>query len=198
MDYAAQLLSVQAERDALPGHAYPPDTALAARIRGAPSSTRKPPDQSRSHPAKPKRDMERTQPDGPPHLRRRRLRQNRGRHPRRLQGGAWSGKQVARPRADDRARRSSIARPSANVWRITRSASNCSQPVHPQAPARATIVGKARAARSISSSARTASCRRTSHSRTSGWSSIDEEQRFGVMHKEKFKQLCRARGRADA
>jgi len=27
MDYAAQLLSVQAERDALPGHAYPPDTA---------------------------------------------------------------------------------------------------------------------------------------------------------------------------
>jgi transcription-repair coupling factor (superfamily II helicase) len=26
MDYAAQLLSVQAERDALPGHAYPPDT----------------------------------------------------------------------------------------------------------------------------------------------------------------------------
>jgi transcription-repair coupling factor (superfamily II helicase) len=27
MDYAAQLLSVQADRDALPGHAYPPDTA---------------------------------------------------------------------------------------------------------------------------------------------------------------------------
>jgi transcription-repair coupling factor (superfamily II helicase) len=27
MDYAAQLLSVQAERDALPGHAFPPDTA---------------------------------------------------------------------------------------------------------------------------------------------------------------------------
>ena len=26
MDYAAQLLSVQAERDSLPGHAYPPDT----------------------------------------------------------------------------------------------------------------------------------------------------------------------------
>ncbi|HEX4138848.1 MAG TPA: transcription-repair coupling factor [Candidatus Methylacidiphilales bacterium] len=26
MDYAAQLLSVQADRDALPGHAYPPDT----------------------------------------------------------------------------------------------------------------------------------------------------------------------------
>ena len=26
MDYAAQLLAVQAERDALPGHAYPPDT----------------------------------------------------------------------------------------------------------------------------------------------------------------------------
>jgi transcription-repair coupling factor (superfamily II helicase) len=27
MDYAAQLLGVQAERDSLPGHAYPPDTA---------------------------------------------------------------------------------------------------------------------------------------------------------------------------
>jgi transcription-repair coupling factor (superfamily II helicase) len=35
MDYAAQLLSVQAERDALPGHAYPPDTAWQQEFEDA-------------------------------------------------------------------------------------------------------------------------------------------------------------------
>jgi transcription-repair coupling factor (superfamily II helicase) len=35
MDYAAQLLSVQAERDALPGHAYPPDTAWQREFEDA-------------------------------------------------------------------------------------------------------------------------------------------------------------------
>ena len=44
-------------------------------------------------------------------------------------------------------------------------------------------------ARSTSSSARTACCRRTSSSATSGLLVVDEEQRFGVAHKEKIKQL---------
>ena len=35
MDYAAQLLSVQAERDALPGHVYPPDTAWQREFEDA-------------------------------------------------------------------------------------------------------------------------------------------------------------------
>ncbi len=35
MDYAAQLLSVQAERDALPGHAYPADTAWQSEFEEA-------------------------------------------------------------------------------------------------------------------------------------------------------------------
>jgi hypothetical protein len=42
---------------------------------------------------------------------------------------------------------------------------------------------------STSSSARTDSCRRTLSSRTSACSIVDEEQRFGVKHKERLKQM---------
>ena len=44
-------------------------------------------------------------------------------------------------------------------------------------------------ARSTSSSARTGCCSRPSGSRTSAWSIVDEEQRFGVEHKEYLKGL---------
>ena len=55
-----------------------------------------------------------------------------------------------------------------------------------------------RAARSTSSSARTGCCRRTSAFKDLGLVVVDEEQRFGVAHKERLKQL-RTRGRrADA
>ena len=43
-------------------------------------------------------------------------------------------------------------------------------------------------AKSTSSSARIGSCRKTSHSRDLGLIVIDEEQRFGVMHKERLKE----------
>ncbi len=60
MDYAAQLLSVQAERDALPGHAYPPDTAWQREFEEA-FVYEETEDQERSI-LETKRDMESTRP----------------------------------------------------------------------------------------------------------------------------------------
>jgi transcription-repair coupling factor (superfamily II helicase) len=60
MDYAAQLLSVQAERDALPGHAYPPDTDWQREFEEA-FVYQETEDQERSI-LETKRDMESTRP----------------------------------------------------------------------------------------------------------------------------------------
>jgi transcription-repair coupling factor (superfamily II helicase) len=60
MDYAAQLLSVQAERDALPGHAYPPDTDWQREFEEA-FVYEETEDQDRSI-LETKRDMESTRP----------------------------------------------------------------------------------------------------------------------------------------
>jgi transcription-repair coupling factor (superfamily II helicase) len=60
MDYAAQLLSVQAERDALPGHAYPPDTDWQREFEDA-FVYEETEDQERSI-LETKRDMESTRP----------------------------------------------------------------------------------------------------------------------------------------
>jgi transcription-repair coupling factor (superfamily II helicase) len=60
MDYAAQLLSVQAERNSLPGHAYPPDTAWQREFEDA-FVYQETEDQERSI-LETKRDMESTRP----------------------------------------------------------------------------------------------------------------------------------------
>ncbi len=60
MDYAAQLLSVQAERNALPGHAYPPDTDWQREFEDA-FIYDETEDQARSI-LETKRDMESTRP----------------------------------------------------------------------------------------------------------------------------------------
>jgi transcription-repair coupling factor (superfamily II helicase) len=60
MDYAAQLLSVQAERDALPGHPYPPDTDWQREFEDA-FIYEETEDQERSI-LETKRDMESTRP----------------------------------------------------------------------------------------------------------------------------------------
>ncbi len=60
MDYAAQLLGVQAERDALPGHAYPPDTAWQREFEEA-FMYEETEDQARSI-VETKKDMEGTRP----------------------------------------------------------------------------------------------------------------------------------------
>ena len=51
------------------------------------------------------------------------------------------------------------------------------------------VAGPGRRARWTSSSARTGCCRTTSSFKDLGLVVIDEEQRFGVLHKEKFKML---------
>jgi transcription-repair coupling factor (superfamily II helicase) len=60
MDYAAQLLGVQAERDSLPGHAFPPDTAWQTEFEEA-FMYEETEDQARSI-VETKRDMESTRP----------------------------------------------------------------------------------------------------------------------------------------
>jgi len=60
MDYAAQLLSVQAARDSLPGHAYPPDTAWQREFEEA-FVYEETEDQARSI-LETKKDMESTRP----------------------------------------------------------------------------------------------------------------------------------------
>ena len=60
MDYAAQLLSVQAERDSLPGYAYPPDTAWQREFEEA-FVYEETEDQERSI-LETKKDMENTRP----------------------------------------------------------------------------------------------------------------------------------------
>ena len=120
MDYAAQLLSVQAERDSLPGHRLRARQRLAEGIRGGlrlrgngGPATLHPRDQARhgGHAA-----------DGPAHLRRRRLRQDGGGDPRRVQGGA--GRTPGRlPRADDDPGGAALEKPARALRRLSRSAS---------------------------------------------------------------------------
>ena len=108
--------------------------------------------------------------DGPPGVRRRRLRQDRGRDPRRVQGGA--GRQAGgRARARPRCSPSSTSRPSASASPATRCGSRCCRRFLTPAPgARRWSTGVARRRRSTSSSAPTACCPTTSRSRTSACS----------------------------
>ena len=86
-DMAAELLKLYAERKARPGHAFTGREPLAARVRGDASSTRRRPTRRRPSPTSCS-DMSDDVAHGPPHLRRRGLRQDRGRHARGHAGGA--------------------------------------------------------------------------------------------------------------
>ena len=137
-------------------------------------------------------------PDGPPGVRRRRLRQDRGRDPRRVQGGA--GRQAGRgPRARPRCSPASTARRSATASPATRSGSRCSQPLpHRQ--------GAGHAGGRRRRDGRRSTCVIGTHRLLSddikfkdlGLLVVDEEQRFGVQHKETIKQLRDERRRAHA
>jgi transcription-repair coupling factor (superfamily II helicase) len=134
--------------------------------------------------------------DGPADLRRCRLRQDRGRDPRGVQGG--DGRLPGRgARADDGAGRSSISTRSASAWRIIRSASNCSRGSAPAASSARVVKDLRQGAVDIVIGTHRL-CSQTSHFKDLGLVVIDEEQRFGVLHKEKFKQPAHAGGRADA
>ena len=127
-------------------------------------------------------------PDGPARVRRRRVRQDRGRDPGRVQGRA--GRQAGRgARRRRRCSPTSTARRSASASRTTRCASRCCRGSSTARGAGRRGRRRHRAARSTSSSARTACCPTTSRFKDLGLLVVDEEQRFGVQHKEKIKQL---------
>ena len=135
-----------------------------------------------------KADMERPDPDGPPHLRRRRLRQDRGRRARRVQGDP--GRQAGRDaRADDAAR----APAPRDVPASGSPASPCT-------------CGRSAASRRDKEAKETIEGPRRRHGRHGdrhpphpgstasqfkdlGLVIIDEEQRFGVEHKDALKKL---------
>ena len=100
-EIAQELVVLYRRRLATPGHAFPPDTPWQHEIEEAFPYEETPDQLEAIHAVK--ADMERDTPDGPPGVRRRRLRQDRGRAPRRVQGGP--GRPAGRgPGADDAAR----------------------------------------------------------------------------------------------
>ena len=126
--------------------------------------------------------------DGPPARRRRRLRQDRDRGARGVQGGAV---RASRSRCSCRRRfsPSSTGAPSASGSPTSR----CKIEVLSPLPDREGAEGGARAARrgarSTSSSARTACSVQDVTFKDLGLIVVDEEHRFGVKHKERLKQL---------
>ena len=162
---AAQLVQLYAARQSAPGHAFAPGHALAARARGRLPVHRD---------AGPARGDRRGQgghgaagPDGPGDLRRRRVRQDRDRGARGVQGGA--GRQAGRGAgADDAAGHpapADVLRPDARL------------PGHRQGPVAVHRRRRGRSRRSrawptapsTSSSAPTGCCRPASAGRTSAW-----------------------------
>ena len=160
--------------------------AVAARARGRlPLRARRP--TSCKAIADVKADMEAAVADGPPRVRRRRLRQDRGRDPGRVQGGP--GRQ-----AGGGARPHDAARPAAlpDVQRPLRrlpGAGRGAVPLPHPGPGPEGGRRAGRAARSTSSSAPTACCPSDVAFKDLGLLVVDEEQRFGVSHKEAIKQL---------
>ena len=108
-DMADELLKLYAQRKAAEGHAFPADNEFQREFEDAFDFTET--DDQISAIADIKRDMESTLPMDRLLVRRRWLRQNRGRHARRLQSRAgWPPGR--RPHAHHRPQPSSISRPS--------------------------------------------------------------------------------------
>ena len=166
-DMAEELLKLYAARKAVPGHAFAADTHWQQEFEDAfpYDLTRRPAHGHRRH-------QERhgdADADGPPAVRRCRLRQDRGRHARRLQGR--DGRQAGRgPRADDGP---GVPAPedAARALRGVPRAHRHGQPVPHEGRAEGRRSRTWRPARSRSSSARTGCSRRTSSSATSACSS---------------------------
>ena len=183
-DYAGKMLALQAERETQRGHAFGPDTKWQTRIRAFVSFSRNagPADGDRD-------DQERhgsAAPDGSPDLRRRRFRQNRGGDSRRVQSG--DGRKTSRgARADHRARAAAFRNfPPAHA-RLSGPDRNA----EPVPLARGAAQG-AELLREGGVDIVIGTHRLISGDvvfKDLGLVVIDEEQRFGVLHKEKFKEL---------
>ena len=131
VDLAAELIDIQAARGSQPGIAYPAEDSHWRPSSRPPSPTRRRPTSSPPS-TRSRRDMAQAPADGPPDLRRRRLRQDRGRHPRRVQGGRrrQAGR---RARADDRPGRAALPHLHASGWPSSRSSIEVVSRFRPQA-----------------------------------------------------------------
>ena len=184
-EMAEGLLKLYAQRAVAEGHPFATDTPWQREFEAA-FRFEETPDQLRAI-EEVKRDMENRAAHGPPGGRRRRLRQDRGRAARRVQGGGATATRSpcsCRPPCS----RSSTGPPSPIGSRPFRPRSSCSRASARRRSRRRWWRGCARA-RWTSSSAPIACCPRTSQFKTSGLLIIDEEHRFGVAHKERMKQL---------
>ena len=186
-DVAGDLLAIQAARESQPGHAFAPDAPWQREFESA-FIFEETPDQDARH----RRDQGRhgtAQADGPADLRRRRLRQDRGGHPRRVQGG--DGRQAGgRAGADDRAGAAAFQHVPRAHGRLPDPRRAALALPHPPRSSNAVVQDLAAGAVDI-----VIGTHRLLQDdiafKDLGLVVIDEEQRFGVMHKEKFKMLRR-------
>ena len=184
-DMAEELLKLYAARKAVPGHAFSADSHWQQEFEDA-FEYELTPDQKTAI-ADIKRDMESPTPMD------RLLCGDVGYGKTEVAMRAafkavMDGKQVAVPGADDGARVSAPEDAEGALRRLS-GAHRHGQPVPQQGRAEGRRSPISPPARSTSSSARTGCCRRTSQFRDLGLLVVDEEQRFGVAHKEKIKQL---------
>ena len=186
MDYAAQLLSVQAERDALPGHAYPPDTAWQREFEEA-FVYEETEDQERSI-LETKKDMESTRPMD-----------------RLICGDVGFGKTEVAIRAVFKAvqegKQVAFLVPTTILaeqhWKNLRERYaaypvrvDCLSRLQPAKGQRATIAGLADGSVDVVIGTHRILSKDVKF-KDLGLVVVDEEQRFGVKQKEKFKQLFR-------
>ena len=163
-DMAEELLKLYAARKAVPGHAFSRRFALDAGVRrGLRVGThRRPAERRQRHP----RRHGIADADGPPALRRRRLRQDRSRDARRLQGR--DGRQAGRgPRADHRPRVPALQDVEEPLRRVP-GPHRHGQPLPLQGGTEGRRSRISPPAKSRSSSAPIACCRRTCSTATSG------------------------------
>ena len=183
---AEELLQLYAQRAALAGHAFPGPDADLPRVRGD-VPVRGDAGSGASAIETVLDDMQNGRPDGPPRLRRRRLRQDRGGAARGAAGGA--GRQAGRgARADDGAGRAALR----DLLRALRRTSRCASPAlsrfRTKAEQQKTIAALAEGKLDVVVGTHRILSRDVRF-KDLGLVVIDEEQRFGVAHKERLKEL---------
>ncbi len=184
-DMADELLKLYAVRKTAEGHAFAADSEWQREFEDT-FEFSETEDQMNAI-VDVKRDMEAVDADGPPALRRRRLRQDRSRHARGVQGGAAT---TARSRCWRRPRcsPSSTSTPSGSASRRFPSRSRCSAASARRSSRRKRIAKMEAGQVDIVIGTHRLLSKDVKFSDL-GLVIVDEEQRFGVRHKERLKQL---------